>query len=139
MPIRSKVPGLQSSAFYLGLAMLFTHELDAVSNHEWRVLPLLSGLADNTGRLLFLYAHIPLFALLLALVASLNTSVRRRARWGISIFLVLHGVLHFLFFRHPHYEFSGADSNILIFGAAGFGAAYLALEHFDKRRGNPGQ
>ena len=28
-------------AFYLGLGSLFTHEIDAIPNHEWRGLPLL--------------------------------------------------------------------------------------------------
>ncbi len=139
MPIAFSRSSLQTSALFLGLGMLFTHELDAMSNHEWRVLPLLSRLPDSTGQLVFLYAHIPLFAVLVALVASNDTAVRQRARWGISAFLVLHGILHLFFSDHPHYEFAGASSNILIFGGAGFGAAYLALTHFSKQRGTPGQ
>ena len=135
MPIQFSLCSIQASALYLGLGTLFTHELDAMSNHEWRVLPLLSRLPDSTGKLVFIYAHIPLFAVLVALLASHNTVVRERARWGISAFLVLHGILHFLFFEHPHYEFASASSNILIFGGAGLGAIYLALFHHHRQRG----
>lgn len=43
------------------LATLATHELDAMSNREWRVLPLFSLLPDNLGRVAFVAAHVPLF------------------------------------------------------------------------------
>ncbi len=135
MSINFSLAKTQSSAFYLGLATLFTHELDAMLNHEWRVLPLLSNLPDGIGRLVFLYAHIPLFAVLVALIASRNTALQRRTMWGISAFLVLHGILHFLFFDHPDYAFASASSNILIFGGACLGASYLVLNHVNGRLG----
>ncbi len=31
---------IRNVAFYCGFGALFTHELDAMTNHEWRVLPL---------------------------------------------------------------------------------------------------
>ncbi len=61
------LPSLRSIreiAFYLGLGSLFTHELDAVPNHEWRGLPLLGTLPDETGMWVFIAAHVPLFAIL---------------------------------------------------------------------------
>jgi hypothetical protein len=118
---------LTSVVFYLAMAMLFTHELDAMTNHEWRVLPLTSWLADATGRQVFVLAHIPLFGVLIALVASLNQTVRQRARWLICAFALLHGIVHLLFSSHSEYEFSSATSHLLIFGGALFGALYLAL------------
>ena len=36
---------------YLGVGALFTHELDAMTNHEWRVLPLTSFLGEELGSL----------------------------------------------------------------------------------------
>jgi hypothetical protein len=59
-------------AFYLGMGSLFTHELDAVPNHEWRGLPLLQSLPDESAMVVFIAAHVPLFAVLIALVASSN-------------------------------------------------------------------
>jgi hypothetical protein len=119
---------MKAILFYLGLGTLFTHELDAMTHHEWRVLPVLSLLPDDIGVTVFVLAHIPIFALLLALVASSNALVRTRTRNVISGFLVLHGLLHALYIAHPNYEFSGGLSNFLIFGGAAFGAVFLALQ-----------
>jgi len=119
---------VRNLAFYLGMGFLFTHELDAVPNHEWRQLPLLQSLPDETGMWVFIAAHVPLFALLIALVASSNVRVRRNSRRVIGAFLVLHGVLHGLLMGRAEYEFSSTLSSLLIFGGAALGALYLALE-----------
>ncbi len=121
------LPSIRDIAFYLGLGSLFTHELDAIPNHEWRGLPFLGTLSDETAMLLFIAAHVPLFAILVALVASENARVRSTSRLVIGIFLVLHGLLHALSVGQPTYEFSSGLSRFLIFGGAGFGALYLAL------------
>lgn len=118
--------------FYLGLSTLLTHELDAVANHEWRVLPMLRALPDDIGMLVFVPIHIPIFTGLIALVSSPHPKTRALTRLGISTFLVVHGLLHFLFIDFPNYEFSTLLSEILIFGGAGFGAVYLALEGRDR-------
>jgi hypothetical protein len=120
--------------FYLGFAMLATHELDAVSKHEWRVLPLTSWLSGEYGFIVFLLIHIPLFAVLVALIASLDQTVRYRSRIIISLFLIIHGVLHLLFMRHTAYEFLTVYSNFLIFGGAFWGLAHVVLEFVDKKK-----
>lgn len=113
--------------FYLGVGSLFTHELDAVPNHEWRGLPLLGTLPDETGMLVFIAAHVPLFAILIALVASRDERVRALSRLGIAVFLVLHGLSHALSVGEPTYEFSSSLSSLLIFGGSGLGVVYLVL------------
>ena len=124
---------LKKFIFYLGIGALFTHELDAMSNHEWRVLPLLRMLPDEVGMNVFVAAHVPLFAGLIALVASSNIRTRVMSRLLICGFLVIHGLLHAFFMSHPSYEFSSALSNTLIFGGAVMGGLYIAL---DIRAGN---
>jgi hypothetical protein len=119
---------MKELAFYLGLGTLFTHELDAVVNHEWRLLPVLNQISDDMGMTVFLLAHIPLFAVLIALVASSNPRIRRNSRLFIGAFLVLHAPLHTLFVNHPEYSFTSPVSAILIYGGAVLGALYLALE-----------
>lgn len=119
---------MKDIAFYLGLGTLFTHELDAVPNHEWRGLPLLQGLPDETAMAVFVAAHVPLFAILIALVASTRPQVRHLSRLAIAVFLLLHGVLHAMSIGQAHYEFSSTLSNILIFGGSALGAAYLLLD-----------
>ena len=118
---------LKFAAFYLGIGLIFTHELDAMSNNEWLVLPLTSWLPNSTGQFVFVVAHIPLFAVVVGLLASENSAMRARTRFFVAAFLVLHGVLHAAFVAHESYEFESVLSNVLIFGAALCGAIYLAL------------
>jgi hypothetical protein len=120
--------------FYLGLGMLFTHELDAISNHEWRVIPILQSLPELIAMNTFILLHIPLFAVLVALVASTNLQLRERSRLGVSIFLIVHALLHLWFRNDVSYEFASTMSNILIFGGAIFGALYIASSYKDLRQ-----
>jgi hypothetical protein len=114
--------------FHLGIACLCTHEIDAMPNHEWRVLPLLNGLPDDVGMLVFVAGHVPLFAAIFASVSSLQPRTRKLSRVAICVFLLLHGVGHWLFVGQSSYEFSSMLSNMLIFGGATFGALFLVLE-----------
>lgn len=113
--------------FYLGIGFLFTHELDAMSNSEWLVLPLVSWLPPEVAKLTFVLAHIPIFAILVAVISSSNVTVRNKSKLGISVFLIVHGFLHAAFVGHDNYEFSSWLSNLLIFGGALCGGAYLLL------------
>ena len=125
---------MKDLTFYLGFGTLFAHELDSMLNHEWRVIPIIRALSDEAGMIVFVTAHIPIFAILVALVSSKNTKTRRMSRIGIGLFLALHGLLHILFREHPAYEFSGMFSNVLIFGGAILGIIYLVIEWYGKRR-----
>ena len=127
---------MKNPAFYLGLALLFTHELDSMPNHEWRVLPLLGSLSDATGEMTFLIAHIPIFALVIAFVASLNLKTRAMARDMASGFLIIHAILHYLFSGHPEYEFSAWLSSTLIYGAAICGATYFVAAWLERKQGS---
>lgn len=121
---------MKSSAFYLGIALLFTHELDAMPNHEWRMLPGLSLLPDAVGETVFLLAHVPLFVLLIAFVASLNLKTREIARGIASAFLIAHAAAHYLFSGISAYEFSSGVSSLLIYGAGICGIGYFAAMRF---------
>ena len=125
---------MKDLAFYLGFGTLFTHELDSMLNHEWRVIPIIRALPDETGFMIFLTAHIPVFAILVALVSSQNSRTRQITRIGIGLFLVFHGLLHTFFKDHPAYEFSSMLSNVLIFGGSLLGIVYLVMEWVGKRR-----
>ena len=123
---------MKSTSFYLGLALLFTHEMDSMPNHEWRVLPLLRSLSESAGETVFIVAHIPVFALTIACVASLNARTRKLARDIACGFFIVHAILHALFSGHPAYEFSSWLSSVLIYGAAACGVAYFASSAFRK-------
>ena len=120
---------MRNMFFSFGAATLITHELDAMSNHEWRVLPLTSWLPDEYGMLVFLFAHIPFFAVLLGLLASKRDHIRFLSRIGISVFLVVHGFLHALFWGNTNYEFASIASKSLIFGGALIGLIHLISEY----------
>ena len=102
-------------------------------NHEWQVLPLLRSLADNAGQVTFVLAHVPIFAIVIACVASLNLKIRSLARDIASAFLVVHAILHFAFSGHPAYAFESLLSNGLIYGAAVCGAVYLLMRWTENR------
>ena len=125
---------MKEGVFYFGLGTLFTHELDAVMNHEWRVMPLIRALSDDTGATCFVLAHVPIFAIVVALVANNNQKIRRDSRFGVALFLVIHALLHVLFKGNPTYEFSGILSNSLIFGGAILGLVYLLLEWWQRSK-----
>lgn len=113
--------------FILGLSLLFTHELDAILNYEWRLLPLINLFLDETGARVFVVAHIPLFAVVLGLITSRKEQIRKRTETVLSIFMVVHGVLHVFFIGSSSYEFWSVLSNSLIFGGAICGMVYLLL------------
>ena len=136
--IQRNPASMKNAIFYLGLALLFTHELDAMPNHEWRLLPILNSLSDEAGEAAFLLAHVPLFAVVIAYVASLNSKVRTRARNVLCGFLAIHAVLHFALSAHADYEFASMVSSFLIYGAGLSGVAYLLLQRLDTKSTNVG-
>ena len=109
--------------FYLALALIFTHELDAIKHHEWRIFAFLRPLGDVRAYQVFTLLHIPLFILFLWIVQNPNLLIMIL----VDIFLIVHVGLHFLFRNHPHYEFQGWLSNGLIVGAGLAGASHLIL------------
>ncbi len=124
---------MKNALFYLGLGTLFTHELDAIANHEWRIMPILRALPEQAGMSTFVLLHIPLFAVLVALVASNDERLRRLSRLGVSVFLLIHAGLHVWYANEADYEFASTLSNALIFGGALFGGLHLVTSFRDIR------
>lgn len=106
--------------YWATVAAFLTHELDAVRRHEWRVLPPTSFLPDHVGEELFIWAHVPLF------LAVLWFSDQAGFRQGLCAFAVVHVGLHWLFRRHPAYEFNNLSSWALILLTGILGAAHLS-------------
>ena len=122
------------ATFLLGISLLFTHELDAMTHNEWRVLPLTSWLGPEEGRVLFVVLHVPFFAFVLGWLTSHLPERVARARYWISGFLVIHAGLHLAFNGQALYTFDGRLSNTLIYGAAACGAVYLVGAPFSRRQ-----
>ena len=113
--------------FGLCLALLLTHELDAVRGKEWRVLPVLNALSDDAGRTVFIALHVPLFWLILDGCWSAEAATRETWRLALAGFGPLHYGLHWLFRDHPFYDFDGWLSQGLIIGYGALGALYVGL------------
>lgn len=119
---------MKTILFYLGLASLLTHELDAVTHSEWQLLPFLRALADEVASPLFVSMHVPLIFFVLWVSHHRKDSVRKMSRMVISGFLVLHAGLHSALLVTPDYAFDGVLSNVLILSAGAFGVAYLVSD-----------
>ena len=120
--------------FLLGFATLATHELDAVTQQEWRLLYVLRGLSPEMGELVFVALHVPLFATLLWLMFHKNEVVREFSRNALGVFLIIHVILHENLKFHPQYTFFSWLSQSLIYGGGLLGFAYLRLSIVSKRR-----
>ena len=113
--------------FSVGLALLLTHEMDAMTHTEWRILPVLSWLRESSGLVWFVVLHVPIYTIILWLLASTSSIIRWRAQAGTDLFLLLHAGLHTLFSSHSEYTFEGLMSYSLIYGAGLFGLLHLLL------------
>ena len=111
----------------LMLATLFTHELDAVAQSEWRLLYQLRSLDDAQGRWWFVALHVPLFWALMVLTHHAKLAVQSASRAALAVFCVVHALLHLRLASDPLSTFNTPLSWGLILGAALLGVAYLAL------------
>ena len=128
---------MAGALYYLGLACLFTHELDAVTHSEWRLLFVLRSLPDATASPLFVSLHVPLFFAILWLSHYPREGVRNATRVLVAAFLVVHAILHFSNASSPQYEFHGTLSRALIVSAAACGISYLLSKHRWRGRTTP--
>lgn len=112
--------------FYAMLAFLFSHELDAVGRHEWRMLPLLNKLSDERGAKVFIWLHVPLF---MAIFYFIATGSNARFELLLSGFSVVHVGLHWLYRNHPDNEFNNPGSVALILGAGLLGAMHILASY----------
>ena len=125
---------MKTLLYYLGVAALFTHEMDAVLNLEWRLLFHLFELPEATASALFIAAHFPLFFVFFYLGHHTSPKVRNAFRTVVCCFLVIHSGLHFGLSNHELYFFDGILSNLYIFGAAAFGTAFLVVSWIQRSK-----
>lgn len=114
-------------AFYLGLGFLFSHELDAMVQAEWRLLYVLRSMSDETAMPIFLWLHVPLFALIVWLTHHSKQRIQTQSRNVFAAFLIVHAGLHYRLSSHPLYTFDTILSKTLIYGGAICGAVYLII------------
>ena len=113
---------MESAALWITIALLIAHELDAVRAREWRVLPITAFLPDQTGRAIFIWAHVPL-TLLLLWIAGLVPD--HPVAIAVAGFAVVHLGLHLAYRHHPEHDFHGVWAWALIVAPALSGTAHL--------------
>lgn len=113
---------MRNVLFILTFAFIMGHELDAVTHHEWRLLPVLNLLDEESGRAAFVAIHVPLIALLV----WLNARGGRVFHAAFGAFCAIHVGLHWAFEGHPLYTFANPLSQSLIWGAGISGAVLAA-------------
>jgi hypothetical protein len=118
---------LSRAIFPLMLAALFTHELDAIKQSEWRLLYVLRNLPDEQARWWFVAIHVPLFWVLMGLSHHANAKVQHYSRIGIASFCVVHAALHIRLRDDPLSTCTSPLSWSLILGAAVLGLLELIV------------
>lgn len=114
------------SLFIAGLCFLLVHEMDAVRLKEWRLMPILSRLGDESGYLAFTALHIPLYALFFWGLFG-GGLINRGLVIALDVFFVVHLALHVALRNRPGNEFRSAFSWALFVGAGICGAVDLLL------------
>ena len=103
---------MENVFFYLGLAAILVHEMDAVKRKEWRMFPGLSKLKEETGHCVFTGLHLPLYFLVFWLLQKQETS--STIILILDAFFIVHLLLHLFLRNAPNYNFSGKFSIALI-------------------------
>lgn len=111
--------------YYLGLSTLFTHELDAIMQAEWRLLFVLREMNDQSAYPIFLILHIPAFFLFFWLSHHSSQGIKLGFRRVAAAFLIIHASIHFYLAGVPENQFQSLLSNTLIYAAATFGLLYI--------------
>lgn len=121
--------------FLLGQSFLFTHELDAIKQLEYRMFPLVSLLPSEQAYVVFTLIHIPLFFILMyAMVTALQYKWSRFVI-ACDVFFVVHVFLHLGFWNHEHNYFAGALSWFIIIGTGCCGIADLLVKFLVNEKG----
>jgi hypothetical protein len=112
--------------FYLGLCLLFVHEMDAIRLQEWKMFLFLSQMQEENAYLIFTAIHIPLYVLLFwGLSINQTNGINRRLIIALDIFFIVHLFLHILFLNHINNQFKSLFSWGLITGIGISGAINL--------------
>lgn len=125
---------MRNTLFVLCFSCFIGHELDAVSQAEWRLLFGFRDLQPTVAEPLFVALHVPLFATLIALAWNESAKTRDATRLLLAGFAVIHAGLHHALRHHPLATFDSPLSQALIFGCGLSGLAYV-LAHGLKHHG----
>jgi hypothetical protein len=125
---------MSDKIFCAGIALLATHELDAMTHREWEIL--LPFLDSEAGRLVFVLLHIPIFYFLFYFSVHKSVAVQKRFKFILAVFFIIHGLAHLLASRfNGSYTFVPPVESITVYGATICGLAFLWIENSPRSHG----
>ncbi len=108
--------------FLTGLSFLVIgHELDAIYNREWRFFFAKIPLDDTTAYQIFTALHVPLAIWIIWVWPN------RSFQFWFDIFLIAHGLVHWLLRNHPKVHFNNNFSRFWIYGGSLIGLIHLII------------
>jgi hypothetical protein len=117
---------IEHFSFYIGLAFIFVHEMDAVRLQEWKMFPFLSNIKDESGYKIFTIIHLPIYFLLFWGLFG-NQGTNHSLILGLDVFFIIHVGLHLLFLKNKNNQFKSTFSWGLILLTGLFGLADLII------------
>lgn len=115
--------------FALELALLFTHEMDAIRKQEWNMFIILKDMPDEKAYHTFMLLHIPLYT---AIILLLFSDFRQIGFYIVDAFLMIHLLIHWGFCNHPANKLNGGISKAIISGAGLLSIPHLLAMIFGK-------
>ena len=111
--------------FLTGLCfVVIGHELDAIQNREWHVFFAKIPISDKAAYQIFTALHVPLAIWIIWVWQSPSF------QFWFDIFLIAHGIVHWLLRNHPLVKFNSWFSHFWIFGGSLLGIIHLLLVNF---------
>lgn len=110
--------------FALELALLFTHEMDAIRKQEWKMFIILKDMEDEKAYRTFMLLHIPLYAVILFLLLSDTTRI---GYYFTDIFLIAHLFIHWGFRNHRANRLNNGISKCIILFAGLLASIHLIV------------
>lgn len=115
-------------SYLLNLVFLILHEIDGAYWREWRFFGSFGrSLSDTTGLSVYLWAHVPIFVLLLVGLISLDKLPGRIISILFSGFMICHFFLHAAFKKKGHGGFEPLASRLVFAGSLVLSALQLAV------------
>ncbi|TFH43179.1 MAG: hypothetical protein E4G96_01765 [Chrysiogenales bacterium] len=113
--------------YLLNVVFLILHEIDGAYWKEWRFFGTFGrSLSDRSGLSVYLYAHIPIFTVLLYGLVSLELLQGRIISLFFSGFMICHFFLHLLFKMKGHEGFDSPVSKLIFSGTLALSIIQLA-------------
>ena len=100
--------------FCTNIALLISHEMDAIRCKEWSMFIVLKDMKENKGYLAFSIVHIPLYIGLIYLIAYGSTNTINIFSLCSDIFLIFHWAIHYLFRNKQQNYFKSLYSLVII-------------------------